>query len=199
LDTLVDFDTDWHTYHIYRTVTGAADFQIDDNSFESLVPPYVPTSGLHPWLMSYARMPAPWSRFEVDWVRVRSWCGADANVTVGDEEALVTEVQIDIKPGSDPNSINPNSKGVVPVAVLTTDDFDASTVDPDTVLFAGAMPLRWAVEDVDGDGDVDLLFHFKTQELDLDDNSPEATLSGESLDGVQIEGTDTVNIVPKGK
>ena len=111
----------------------------------------------------------------------------------------VVEVTIDIKPGSYPNSINLKSKGVVPVAVLTTDDFDASTVDPSTVLFAGASPLRWAWEDVDGDGDVDVLFHFKTQELNLDGDSTEATLTGETFDAVQIEGTDTVNIVPKGK
>jgi hypothetical protein len=39
-------------------------------------------------------------------------------------------VPIDIKPGSFPNSINPQSKGVIPVAILTTDTFDATTVDP---------------------------------------------------------------------
>lgn len=106
------------------------------------------------------------------------------------------EVSIDIKPGSYPNSINLESRGVVPVAVLTTDEFDASTVDPVTVLFAGAAPLRWATEDVDYDGDLDLIFHFKTQELDLDMYSTEATLTGQTFDGIPIEGTDTVNIVP---
>jgi hypothetical protein len=105
-------------------------------------------------------------------------------------------VMIDIKPGSDPNSINLKSKGVVPVAVLTTDDFDASTVDPVTVVFAGASPLRWTMEDVDGDGDMDLLFHFKTQELNLTETSTEATLTGSTFGGQPIEGTDTVNIVP---
>jgi hypothetical protein len=106
------------------------------------------------------------------------------------------EVSIDIKPGSDPNSINLKSKGVVPVAVLTTDNFDASTVDPATVLFAGAQPVRWTLEDVDGDGDEDLLFHFRTQELNLTSDSTEATLTGKTLDGVwAIEGTDAVNIV----
>jgi len=111
----------------------------------------------------------------------------------------VLEVEIDIKPGSCPNSINLGSKGVVPVAVLTTDDFDASTVDPDTVLFADAAPLRWTQEDVDGDGDMDLLFHFKTQELNLTEDSTEATLTGETFDEAQIQGMDTVNIVPPGE
>lgn len=111
----------------------------------------------------------------------------------------VIEVNIDIKPGSYPNSINLGSKGLVPVAVLTTNSFDASTVDPSTVEFAGASPVRWTMEDVDFDGDMDLLFHFKTQELSLNENSTEAALTGTTYGGQPIEGTDTVNIVPKGK
>jgi hypothetical protein len=109
------------------------------------------------------------------------------------------ERAIDIKPGSDPNSINLKSKGVVPVAVLTTDGFDASDVDPVTVLFAGAAPLRWAMEDVDGDGDVDMLFHFEAQELDLTEGSTQAFLTGYTHGGEFIWGKDTVNIVPKDK
>jgi len=108
------------------------------------------------------------------------------------------EVEIDVKPGSYPNSINLGSKGVVPVAVLTTDDFDASTIDPNTVSFAGALLVRWVECDVDSDGDLDMLFHFKTQELEeLDKDSTEAILTGETWDGIPIKGTDTVNIVPK--
>jgi len=155
----------------------------------------------------------------VDWRDSRTYCpavlkdgssykmwfagkdGESGDYSIGYATAAppVLAVDIDIKPGSDPNSINPNSKGVVPVAVLTTGDFDATTVDPDTVVFAGASPLRWAMEDVDRDGDIDLLFHFKTQELGLDEGSTEATLTGATHGGTSIQGTDTVNIVPKGK
>ena len=103
---------------------------------------------------------------------------------------------LDIKPGSDPNSINLKSKGVVPVAVLSDVTFDATTIDPVTVKFAGASPLRWAIEDVDHDGDMDMIFHFKTQELlDLDEDSTEATLSGETLDGIAFSPSDAVRIV----
>lgn len=114
-------------------------------------------------------------------------------------QILPVLVTIDIKPGGYPNSINLKSNGVVPVAILTTGVFDASTVDPETVFFAGASPVRWTMEDVDRDGDMDLLFHFKTQELKLDEHSTEATLTGNTYDETSIAGTDTVNIVPKEK
>ena len=119
-----------------------------------------------------------------------------------------TNVEIDIKPGGNPNNINLRSKGVVPVAVLSTGDFDASEVlDPATVLFAGASPVRWRLCDVDGDGDDDMLFHFKTRDLlkgdenpvGLDADSTEATLTGNTTNGEVISGTDEVRIVPRKK
>ena len=83
---------------------------------------------------------------------------------------IQTEVSIDIKPGSDPNSINcKNHQVVIPVAILTTDTFDATSVDHATVTFEGASEIHIAKktglpqrheEDVDKDGDIDLLFHF---------------------------------------
>jgi hypothetical protein len=119
-------------------------------------------------------------------------------------EILAPEVTIDIKPNSDQNTINLKSRGVVPVALLTTDDFDAATVDPATALFAGAAPVKWKLTDVDDDGDADMLFHFKTQELNLDENSVEATLtvqlmSETSEDPIVVSGSDDVRIVPAKK
>ena len=46
------------------------------------------------------------------------------------EVIQVVHVTIDIKLGGDPKSVNPRSKSAIPVAILTTDDFDATTVDP---------------------------------------------------------------------
>ena len=84
--TTVDFDADWHTFRIYRTEAVTVEFQIDANPSQSLGSPYVPTFGIRPWLMSYARVPAPQSRFEVDWIRVRKYCGVEPEVEVGLEE-----------------------------------------------------------------------------------------------------------------
>ncbi len=102
------------------------------------------------------------------------------------------EVEIDIKPGSYPNSINLKSKGVIPVAILTSEDFDAATVDPETVVFADASPVHYAVEDVDYDGDYDLILHFRTQETSIASGDTEACLIGETYDGVSIVGCDSV-------
>ncbi len=54
------------------------------------------------------------------------------------------EVTIDIKPGGNHNSINPNSAEVIPVAILTTSTFDAASVKPITVEFSpsGAMEIH---------------------------------------------------------
>jgi hypothetical protein len=107
-------------------------------------------------------------------------------------------VSIDIKPGSYPNSINLRSKGKVPVAILTTDDFDAQDVDPETCVFAGGGPLRWNLYDLGKDGDYDMILYFKTQDLeDLNKDSTEASIECETYDGIQITGTDSVKIVPK--
>jgi hypothetical protein len=101
---------------------------------------------------------------------------------------------IDIKPGSFPNSINPRSRGVVPVAILTTDFLDATAVDPVTVFFgpAGAASLRWALEDIDGDGDTDMILHFKTQETGIVCGDTSASLTGETFGGQAVTGSDSI-------
>jgi hypothetical protein len=114
----------------------------------------------------------------------------------------VIEVEIDIKPGSDPKSINcTNEKGVISVAILTTADFDALTVDHTTVTFEGATETHGGKkhqEDVDNDGDTDLVFHFRQGETSLDCTSTEGTLTGQTLGGQSIEGTDSVRMIDSG-
>ena len=109
------------------------------------------------------------------------------------------EIEIDIKPGSDPNSINPKSKGVMPVAILTTETFDATTVDPLTVEFGpdGATEAhgKGHIEDVDGDSDLDLVLHFKVQDTGIACGDTSASLTGETPGGEPIEGSDSINTV----
>ena len=69
-------------------------------------------------------------------------------------------VEIDILPGSETNPVNPGSRAVVPVALLTTDEFDASSADPATLAFGPARaPIAHKdghLEDVDGLSEVPL-------------------------------------------
>lgn len=111
----------------------------------------------------------------------------------------ITVVQIDIKPGSFPNSINPRSKGVIPVAILSTNTFNAATVNPTSVHFGAAgteaTPVHYAQEDVNLDGNMDLIFHFRTQETGIQCGAINASLTGNTLSGQMIKGVDSVNTV----
>ena len=122
------------------------------------------------------------------------------------------QVQIDIKPGSDPNSINCGSKGVIPVGILTTSiaagdsvDFDASTVDPTTVALNGVKAkvvgkkeqTLCHLEDVDADGDVDMVCQIPTYDF-LTDCPSEGfgELTATTFGGAPISGTDSIRFVP---
>ena len=54
---------------------------------------------------------------------------------------------------------------------------------------------RGHVEDVDGDGDADLLLHFDTQSTDISCGDTEIGLLGETFDGELITGSDTISTV----
>ncbi|MDK9710955.1 hypothetical protein [Acidaminobacter sp.] len=79
---------------------------------------------------------------------------------------------VDVKPGSCPNAVNFNSRGVLPVALLSGNDdiFEVDEIDPNSVRFGRAdnmtvAPLRWHMEDVNFDGEMDLVMHFSIPEL----------------------------------
>ncbi len=112
-----------------------------------------------------------------------------------------TTISIDIKPGEYPNTINSKSLEKIPVAILSTKEFNASTVDPYSIDFLSASPLRWTMEDVNDDGENDMMLHFFIPDLDfkllVDEGGeyPVAYLRGQTIDGSPIEGKDTVRLL----
>ena len=132
------------------------------------------------------------------------------SATAFDYKAIVSftsvlQVGIDIKPGSFPNSINPESKGKIPLAILSTKDFDApSQVDQNSLTFGstGDEPsLAFCDpegEDVNGDDLKDLVCHFYTKDTEFLCGDTEGVLNGTTTDGtpIAIEGRDSVRIVP---
>lgn len=134
-------------------------------------------------------------------------------------------VAVDVKPTSCRNPFNVGQKGVTPVAILGTADFDVTQVDPVSVVLEGVAPLRWAYEDVatpfepylgkedpfdcttDGpDGYMDLTLKFKSQEIVTaigevaDGDVLVLTLTGNLLEefgGTPIVGEDVIVILKK--
>ncbi len=121
----------------------------------------------------------------------------EAVVDMGAYEFQVIAVEIDIKPGSKSNAINLKAGGLLPVAILTTETFDAASVNPSTVRFADAKPERRMLQDVDADGDVDLLLQFKRQKLNLTADSTKAFLTGQTRDKHPFIGMAEIKVVPQ--
>jgi hypothetical protein len=120
--------------------------------------------------------------------------------------APIINLDVDIKPDSEDNTIKLGSLGVVPVAILSTDDFAATDINPDTVELAGAGvavrgkggKLLAGKEDVNGDGKIDLVVKIETKKLDpnqFEDGS--AVLTAETYNGQACQGADSVTVVPE--
>lgn len=117
----------------------------------------------------------------------------------------VRNADIDIKPMSWPNPVNVSSKGVVPVAVMGSEMFDATMIDPMSVTLAGIAPVKWSMDDVDYDGYMDMVFHFDTQALVAalgsvaDGDSLWLSMMGITSDGNVFYGEDMIHVLVKGK
>jgi len=109
-------------------------------------------------------------------------------------------LNIDIKPGSDPNCFNSNGHGVIPVAILGSADFDVSTIDPSTVLLdSQAVRVKgksgnWgSLEDVNGDGFDDLVVQILDDGIYTPGNTI-GVVTAQSYAGVEFRGQDTICI-----
>jgi hypothetical protein len=110
------------------------------------------------------------------------------------------QIEIDVKPGDTQNAIPSSSRGVIPVAVLGAADFDVEYVDVTKLRFGPgfARPIHRSGghrEDVNGDGFVDLVSHYRTSEAKLEAGATEACLRAKvaqipflACDAVQIIG-----------
>jgi len=113
-------------------------------------------------------------------------------------------VSIDVKPGSYPNAVNLGSQGVIPVAILSSDTFDAAQVDPTTISLGGAgVAIRGRgkylanEDDVNGDGRLDLVVQVDTENLDPGEvQDGYVWLTGYAYGDELFEGWDDITVVP---
>ncbi len=150
--------------------------------------------------------PNVWSHGQVFDPQGKEIRAAFDNVIINQGQLVcpVKEVQLDVKPGSEPNSINLGSAGVVPVAILSSPSFDAFTVVPESISLAGARVKMVGksgkslchTEDANEDGLEDLVCQVLTAQFMIEEGESVAILEAETLDGTLLRGEDEVRIVP---
>ncbi len=115
--------------------------------------------------------------------------GAFEHVLSVEAQSLIP-VEIDVQ-----GRLCNQGSGVVSVVLLTTGDFDATTVDHTTAMLGNAREThvdkktgepRRHEEDADGDGDIDLVFHFRFEETGLPCDSVVTPFTGWTFDGQPV-------------
>lgn len=116
----------------------------------------------------------------------------------------VQMINIEIKPGSDEDApINVKARGNIPVALLSSKQFDALKVKPESLTFGSKGTetswLRCAKEglDVNADGLPDLVCHFDNVAAKWEIDDVMGNIKGTTLDGRQFEGSGRLKVVPK--
>ena len=105
-------------------------------------------------------------------------------------------IPIDVLPGDSANVVYPNQTGKLPVAVLSSPDFDAAQVDPESLRFGSAAATiaeAVTVSDIDGQHGIDMVAQFRVQDSGIFCDDTEVTLTGSTLAGDPFSGTDTID------
>jgi hypothetical protein len=110
--------------------------------------------------------------------------------------ALNLPVQIDLKPDTSVNAVNPSSHGSLWVAILGGEDFDVDQIDPTTLVFGStgepASYEQLRISDTNEDGWNDLRLRYRTQDTGIGCGDTSFSLLGETVDGRFFEGSDLV-------
>jgi hypothetical protein len=188
---------------------------IQDGAVHDFTIVYDPATGLCEWYhngnLQWSKMIAPGQvseRVEVYDVardrrhRHQDWIWLD-DVVVGTPPI---ELPLDILPGDDdppenPLTVNLQSKGRLPMAILGSEDAVGADIDPDSISIAGVvLPVK--TPKVEGD---DLVIHVSRRDLilalGLDAMDPgtvvEVTVDGQLLDGTPFTATDSIVLVAR--
>lgn len=188
-----------HTMRVVKTENGAVEYYIDDE-----------------WLWSTEDIPAEYTYQAPEYFGNIILMAQYSSATFTDYQfgngyspeplssSADIEVDIDIRPFSHNNKIYHWERGVIPVAILSSENFDApGEVDRDSVTFGAtgeehskAFFLRRG-KDVNHDGIRDLVFFFRAKKAGFEVGDEMGYLKGSTFKGKPIKGQDKVQIVKK--
>lgn len=111
-------------------------------------------------------------------------------------------INIDVKPGTrEHTKINPKAKGVIPVALLSSETFDALTVDQALLTFGttgeenSLAHCQKGGRDVNGDGRPDLVCFFDNERTKFDTGDVEGIVKGAIAGGKRFKGHGILKVV----
>lgn len=135
--------------------------------------------------------------------------GRDANgsytLLISGVTPSMIRIDAEIRVGGTPEDgapVNPRSKGNIPVALLSSPEFDTPEVDQQSLRFgargdeASWLRCNKADMDMNADGKPDLICHFDTQTAAFGADSIEGIVTGSLKDGRRFEGRSPRKIVP---
>jgi hypothetical protein len=121
------------------------------------------------------------------------------SIAEGKDGRKTNTVRIRVLPDASAKGAKKGASGHVSLVVLTTDRFDALTIDPATVTFAGASvsmdgngKYKVSSEDIDGDGMDDLVVNFSLKDLQVGRQPTKADFRARTVDGAQVESHECV-------
>jgi hypothetical protein len=127
--------------------------------------------------------------------------GVSAPVQQPPAPPLVQKIGIDIRPGVDRIArVNPKARGVIPVALLSSEGFDARKVDSGSVRFgptgteATALRCGKRGHDVNADRVRDIVCLFDNQATRFDPSHEQGMIKG-TIGGVPFEGKGWLKVI----
>jgi hypothetical protein len=127
--------------------------------------------------------------------------GGLLSVDFGPEYQPALSVEAIVKSGAETGVINPRSRGVVPVAILGSEDFDIEEIDQATLAFGSfdvppAFVAAGGNRDVNRDGYPDLTVQFRISESGIGFGDTEVCLRGALFEGRRFRACAALRTVP---
>ena len=167
---------------------------------------FVYSPGFVPWTWDFfgvlSTQSISWEEFKYvnDYLALDNFSYLPGAFTPGQPCSTSISVTIDIKPGSSSNPVNPKSNGMLQVVVFGSPGLDTIQIDVAGLRMGvngleAAPHKNYSFQDVNLDGDTDLVLHFRIPETGITCTTNQLLMTGQMLSGLPLTGSDIVTPV----